>query len=60
MERIFGICLWLYMACLEYAFKKDIINADTKFESGYGKDGTLTLEDEIFTPDSSRFWAAQS
>lgn len=57
-ERICGICLRLYVACSEYALKKGIIIADTKFEFGYDKDGALTLGDEILTPDSSRFWAA--
>ena len=37
--------------------KKGIIIADTKFEFGYNEDGELVLGDEIFTPDSSRFWA---
>lgn len=59
-ERICGICLRLYAACSEYALKKGIIIADTKFEFGYDKDGVLTLGDEILTPDSSRFWAAEA
>lgn len=58
-EKICGICLRLYAACSEYALKKGIIIADTKFEFGYDRDGTLTLGDEICTPDSSRFWAAE-
>lgn len=58
-EKIYNICLRLYTACSEYALKKGIIIADTKFEFGYDENGTLTLGDEILTPDSSRFWAAE-
>ena len=58
-EKICHICLKLYAACYEHALKKGIIIADTKFEFGYDEDGVLTLADEIFTPDSSRFWAAE-
>ena len=58
-ERICKICLQLYETCAEYAFQKGILLADTKFEFGYDSDGTLTLGDELFTPDSSRFWAAE-
>ena len=46
----------LYDACYQYAYKKDIIIADTKFEFGLDADSRLYLADEIFTPDSSRFW----
>ena len=35
-----------------------MILADTKFEFGFDADGTLTLGDEVCTPDSSRFWPA--
>ena len=42
---------------MKQAEKNGIIIADTKFEFGYDSDGILTLGDEIFTPDSSRFWA---
>lgn len=56
-EQICDICLTLYKSCYEQALKKGIIIADTKFEFGYDEDGVLTLADEIFTPDSSRFWA---
>ena len=38
------------------ALTKGIIIADTKFEFGLDEDGTLTLMDEVLTPDSSRFW----
>lgn len=50
----------LYKAAAEYALTRGIIIADTKFEFGldFSKDpaGTLTLIDEVLTPDSSRFW----
>lgn len=48
----------LYKAAAEYALTKGIIIADTKFEFGLDEDGTLTLMDEVLTPDSSRFWPA--
>jgi phosphoribosylaminoimidazole-succinocarboxamide synthase len=50
--------LQLYGAGREYAAKRGIIIADTKFEFGQAKDGTLMVIDEILTPDSSRFWPA--
>ncbi len=50
----------LYKAAAEYALTRGIIIADTKFEFGldFSQDpnGTLTLIDEVLTPDSSRFW----
>ena len=46
----------LYQAAAEYALTRGIIIADTKFEFGLDADGTLTLIDEVLTPDSSRFW----
>ena len=48
--------LELYQAAADYALTKGIIIADTKFEFGVDKDGTLVLIDEALTPDSSRFW----
>ncbi|SDS74137.1 phosphoribosylaminoimidazolesuccinocarboxamide synthase [Pseudomonas oryzae] len=50
----------LYSAAVEYAASRGIIIADTKFEFGLDEDGTLTLMDEALTPDSSRFWPADS
>ena len=47
----------LYTAAAEYALTKGIIICDTKFEFGLDKNGTLTLMDEVLTPDSSRFWS---
>jgi phosphoribosylaminoimidazole-succinocarboxamide synthase len=48
--------LQLYAEAAAYALTRGIIIADTKFEFGLDEDGTLTLMDEILTPDSSRFW----
>ena len=58
--RIRDISIRLYQAASEIAAKKGIIIADTKFEFGLDADGTLTLMDEVLTPDSSRFWPAES
>lgn len=57
-DGIRDICLKLYQRCYEHAKERGILIADTKFEFGYDEDGNLTLADEIFTPDSSRFWDA--
>lgn len=56
-NRICDICLTLYRTCYEQALESGVIIADTKFEFGYDEQGTLVLGDEIFTPDSSRFWS---
>ncbi|MCL2197728.1 MAG: phosphoribosylaminoimidazolesuccinocarboxamide synthase [Defluviitaleaceae bacterium] len=50
------ICLRLYDFCYTHAYKKGIIIADAKFEFGLDENNNLILADEIFTPDSSRFW----
>lgn len=47
--------LKVYQTAADYAAKRGIIIADTKFEFGL-VDGKLTLADEVITPDSSRFW----
>ena len=46
----------LYETAFDLALGRGIIIADTKFEFGLDSDGTLTLMDEVLTPDSSRFW----
>lgn len=46
----------LYREAAAYAEKRGIIICDTKFEFGLDENGTLTLMDEVLTPDSSRFW----
>lgn len=52
--------LRLYTEAHDYARERDIIIADTKFEFGLDEDGKLMLVDEVLTPDSSRFWPADS
>ena len=52
--------LALYDFAAEYARQRGIIIADTKFEFGVDADGRLTLIDEVLTPDSSRFWPADT
>ena len=52
--------LQLYAEAAEYAQTKGIIICDTKFEFGLDKHNTLTLMDEVLTPDSSRFWPKSS
>lgn len=54
--RIRSIAIRLYQEAAEYALSRGVIIADTKFEFGFDSDGTVTLMDEILTPDSSRFW----
>jgi len=46
----------LYAHAAEHARERGILLADTKFEFGLDSAGTLTLGDEVCTPDSSRFW----
>jgi phosphoribosylaminoimidazole-succinocarboxamide synthase len=56
--RIADVSLRLYAEARSYAAERGIIIADTKFEFGINDDGELRLIDEVFTPDSSRFWPA--
>ena len=55
-EQMATVSLQLYQRAADYARAKGIIIADTKFEMGLDSDNTLTLIDEVLTPDSSRFW----
>jgi phosphoribosylaminoimidazole-succinocarboxamide synthase len=50
--------LQIYVQAADHALRKGIIIADTKFEFGTDRHGNLILADEIFTPDSSRYWPA--
>lgn len=52
--------LALYKEASEYALTRGIIIADTKFEFGTDADGNILLVDEVLTPDSSRFWSADT
>jgi phosphoribosylaminoimidazole-succinocarboxamide synthase len=54
--RVRQVSLQLYRESAGYALQRGIIIADTKFEFGLDEAGTLTLMDEVLTPDSSRFW----
>lgn len=56
-EQLREISIALYQRARDYAAPRGIIVADTKFEFGL-VNGTLTLVDEVLTPDSSRFWPA--
>jgi phosphoribosylaminoimidazole-succinocarboxamide synthase len=58
--RIRDISIRIYKVAAEFALTKGIIIADTKFEFGLDTDGTLTLMDEVLTPDSSRYWPMES
>jgi len=58
--RIRDTSIALYKAAADFAATKGIIIADTKFEFGLDKDGTLILMDEVLTPDSSRYWPLES
>ncbi len=57
-ERLREVSIAVYEHAAEHARQRGIILADTKFEFGLDGDGTLTLGDEVCTPDSSRFWPA--
>ena len=59
-EQIKNTSIAIYKAAADYAATRGIIIADTKFEFGLDENGTLTLMDEVLTPDSSRFWPADS
>ena len=57
-EALRRISIDLYERGARHALERGIILADTKFEFGHRRDGTLVLGDEVMTPDSSRFWPA--
>lgn len=58
-RQLRSLSMLIYCAASEYALSKKIIIADTKFEFGLDADGEIILIDEVLTPDSSRFWAAE-
>ena len=58
--RIKDATIALYKKCADYALSRGIIIADTKFEFGLDEDGNVILADEMLTPDSSRFWPADT
>ncbi len=57
--QVRDISIRLYDSAAAFAFARGVIIADTKFEFGLDADGTLTLMDEVLTPDSSRFWPVE-
>jgi phosphoribosylaminoimidazole-succinocarboxamide synthase len=57
--RMRDVSIRLYSEAAAFALTKGIIIADTKFEFGLDERGTLTLMDEVLTPDSSRFWPVE-
>jgi phosphoribosylaminoimidazole-succinocarboxamide synthase len=59
-EQVRATALALYAFAVEHALARGIIIADTKFEFGVDEAGRLTLIDEALTPDSSRFWPADT
>jgi phosphoribosylaminoimidazole-succinocarboxamide synthase len=59
-EAMSAVSIRIYQHAVEHAAERGIIIADTKFEFGLDGDGTLTLMDEVLTPDSSRFWPKES
>ena len=58
--QIRWLSIEIYQTAAAFALTKGIIIADTKFEFGLDEQGTLTLMDEVLTPDSSRYWPAES
>ncbi len=59
-EKIRSVSIALYETARDVAAAKGIIIADTKFEFGLDANSNLVLMDEVLTPDSSRYWPAQS
>ena len=59
-EQVRDVSIAVYRYAVEHAATRGIIIADTKFEFGLDRDGSLVLMDEALTPDSSRFWPEES
>jgi phosphoribosylaminoimidazole-succinocarboxamide synthase len=59
-EQVRAATLKVYAFAAKYAAQRGIIIADTKLEFGLDENGTLHVMDEMLTPDSSRFWPADS
>jgi phosphoribosylaminoimidazole-succinocarboxamide synthase len=59
-RKVRDASLTLYTRATEHARGRGIIIADTKFEFGLDENGTLRVMDEVLTPDSSRFWPADT
>jgi phosphoribosylaminoimidazole-succinocarboxamide synthase len=59
-EKLRDSALKIYQTASDYALTRGIIIADTKFEFGADANGEILLIDEVLTPDSSRFWSAET
>ena len=59
-EQVSDYALALFARGQEIAAKAGLILADTKYEFGFDKEGVLMVGDEIHTPDSSRYWMADT
>ena len=59
-EQLRRATVEIFACAQELAAQRGIILADTKFEFGLDADGELVLGDEVLTPDSSRYWPADS
>ena len=59
-QSVREVSIRLYSEAAAYALTRGIVIADTKFEFGLDENNTLTLMDEVLTPDSSRFWPLAS
>ncbi len=59
-SQLRDLTISLYKKAADFAATKGIIIADTKFEFGLDENGQVCLMDEVLTPDSSRFWPAES
>ena len=60
MEQLRDLSIALYSYAADHAAARGVILADTKFEFGRDADGVLRVGDEVLTPDSSRFWPADT
>jgi phosphoribosylaminoimidazole-succinocarboxamide synthase len=60
MERVRDVSIELYSFAADYAAERGVILADTKFEFGLDSKGELVVGDEVLTPDSSRYWPADT
>jgi phosphoribosylaminoimidazole-succinocarboxamide synthase len=60
MEQLRDLSIALYSAAADHAASRGVILADTKFEFGRDADGVIRVGDEVLTPDSSRFWPADT
>src|SRR3954451_7608063 len=60
LEELRRLSIELYTFASEHARERGIILADTKFEFGRDKSGRIVVGDEVLTPDSSRFWPADT